>query len=112
MGIRNILLIGLPFLTVSAFSANTGVGYEVERCDKNMSAIRFAECVKASKEGRKVKQDVININVDTVKGLKKADDKPAEVIAPPAAAVVPPPPPATGSEASALDTGALPPPTP
>lgn len=111
MGIRNILLIGLPFLAVSAFGANTGVGYEVERCDKTMSAIRFAECVKASKEGRKVKQDIININVDTVKGLKKADDKPAE--APPAAAVVPPPPPpAAGSEASALDTGALPPPTP
>lgn len=104
MGIRNILLIGLPFLAVSAFGANTGVGYEVERCDKTMSAIRFAECVKASKEGRKVKQDVININVDTVKGLKKADDMPA------AAVIPPPPPPPPG--ASALDTGALPPPTP
>jgi hypothetical protein len=86
MGIKNILLVGLSLIAASAFGANTGVGYEVERCDKNMSAIRFAECVKASKEGRKVKQDVININVNTVKELKKADDKPAEVAAPAAAA--------------------------
>lgn len=98
MGIKNILLIGLPLIVVvgSAFGANTGVGYEVERCDKNMSAIRFAECVKASKEGRKMKQEVININVDTVKGLKKSDEKPAEVAAPAAA-----PAPSTAPSASA-----------